>query len=109
MCNLYSLISPQSEIGRAFSVEYDDTGNLPPLPGIFPNTTAPMIRMREFAEAPQMMQVLGIDQARCADGTAAPSNSTTTCRSFASSLTSTAPNLMAVSAMTMSRKFARRL
>lgn len=41
MCNLYSLTRPQSEIGKAFSIERDDTGNLPPLPGIFPNTTAP--------------------------------------------------------------------
>ena len=56
MCNLYSLIRPQSEIGRAFSVEHDDTGNLPSLPGIFPNTTAPVIRMRDGARALSMMR-----------------------------------------------------
>ena len=56
MCNLYSLIRPQSEIGKAFDIEHDDTGNLPPLPGIFPNTTAPVIRMREGARALSMMR-----------------------------------------------------
>ncbi|WP_409566388.1 hypothetical protein [Methylobacterium sp. J-070] len=56
MCNLYSLIRPQSEIGRAFSIEHDDTGNLPPQPGIFPNTAAPVIRMREGARALSMMR-----------------------------------------------------
>ena len=41
MCNLYSLIRGQSEIGRTFSVEHDDTGNLPPLHGIFPTPQRP--------------------------------------------------------------------
>lgn len=56
MCNLYSLIRPQSEIGKAFGVEHDDTGNLPPLPGIFPNTAAPVIRMRDGARALSMIR-----------------------------------------------------
>jgi putative SOS response-associated peptidase YedK len=56
MCNLYSLIRPQSEIGKAFGVEHDDTGNLPPLPGIFPDTTAPAIHMRDGARALSMMR-----------------------------------------------------
>lgn len=49
-------IRPQSEIGRTFDIEHDDTGNLPPLPGIFPNTTAPVIRMRDGARALSMMR-----------------------------------------------------
>ncbi|MCJ2061133.1 SOS response-associated peptidase family protein [Methylobacterium sp. J-088] len=56
MCNLYSLIRGQSEIGRTFSVEHDDTGNLPPLRGIFPNTAAPAIRMRNGARALSLMR-----------------------------------------------------
>lgn len=56
MCNLYSLIRSQSEIGKVFRVEHDDTGNLPPLPGIFPNTAAPVIRMRDGARALSMMR-----------------------------------------------------
>ena len=42
MCNLYSLARSQDEIRRLFKVETDRTGNLPPLPGIFPNTAAPI-------------------------------------------------------------------
>ncbi|MCJ2058991.1 SOS response-associated peptidase, partial [Methylobacterium sp. J-048] len=56
MCNLYSLVRGQSEIGRVFGVEHDDTGNLPPLPGIFPNTAAPVIRMRDGDRALSMMR-----------------------------------------------------
>ena len=44
MCNLYSLARSQDEIRRLFKVETDRTGNLPPLPGIFPNTAAPIAR-----------------------------------------------------------------
>jgi len=56
MCNLYSLVRGQSEIGRVFGVERDDTGNLPPLPGIFPNTAAPVIRMRDGVAVLSMMR-----------------------------------------------------
>ncbi|VUD75113.1 hypothetical protein MET9862_05755 [Methylobacterium symbioticum] len=42
MCNLYSLIRPQAEIRDAFGIRRDEAGNLPPLPGIFPNTAAPV-------------------------------------------------------------------
>ncbi|MGH1575090.1 hypothetical protein ACRAWG_36190 [Methylobacterium sp. P31] len=55
MCNLYSLICPQSEIGWALAAEHDNTGNLPPLPGIFPNTAAPVVRMRDGAYTLSMM------------------------------------------------------
>ncbi|CAO4184646.1 Abasic site processing protein [Methylorubrum populi] len=43
MCNLYALTKSQDEIRRLFAVETDRTGNLPSLPGIFPNTAAPVI------------------------------------------------------------------
>ncbi|MEN3230153.1 SOS response-associated peptidase [Methylorubrum rhodesianum] len=47
MCNLYALTKSQDEIRRLFDVETDRTGNLPPLPGIFPNTAAPIVHVAE--------------------------------------------------------------
>lgn len=43
MCNLYSLNRPQDEIRRWFDVSRDSAGNLPPLPGIFPDQMAPVV------------------------------------------------------------------
>jgi putative SOS response-associated peptidase YedK len=43
MCNLYSLTRSQEAIRRAFRVMHDRTGNLPSLPGIFPDTMAPVV------------------------------------------------------------------
>ncbi|WP_162559679.1 SOS response-associated peptidase [Methylobacterium radiodurans] len=56
MCNLYSLIHPQAEIRDAFGVRRDDAGNLPPLPSIFPNTAAPVVRVREGERTLSMMR-----------------------------------------------------
>src|ERR1700712_4949106 len=47
MCNLYSLNKAQDAIRKAFGVTDDRTGNLPPLPGIFPDQMAPVVRGRE--------------------------------------------------------------
>jgi putative SOS response-associated peptidase YedK len=47
MCNLYSLTKSQDEIRRAFRIDTDRVGNLPPLPGIFPNTAAPIVHVAE--------------------------------------------------------------
>ncbi|CAO4164117.1 SOS response-associated peptidase [Methylorubrum extorquens] len=47
MCNLYALTKSQDEIRRLFEVDTDRTGNLPPLPGIFPNTAAPIVHVAE--------------------------------------------------------------
>ena len=47
MCNLYSLTKGQDAICRLFDREgglADRTGNLPPLPDIFPDTRAPIVR-----------------------------------------------------------------
>jgi putative SOS response-associated peptidase YedK len=44
MCNLYSLTKGQAAIRQLFRVHRDLTGNLPPLPGIFPDGMAPVIR-----------------------------------------------------------------
>lgn len=43
MCNLYSLTKGQQAIRDLVSVWKDKVGNLPPLPGIFPNYLAPIV------------------------------------------------------------------
>ena len=43
MCNLYSLTKGQQAIRDLVSVWKDKVGNLPPLPGIFPNYPAPIV------------------------------------------------------------------
>jgi putative SOS response-associated peptidase YedK len=44
MCNLYSVTKGQSAIRDLFRVSRDRTGNLPPLPAIFPDQMAPIVR-----------------------------------------------------------------
>jgi hypothetical protein len=44
MCNLYSLTKGQAAIIALTRALRDTTGNLPPLPGIFPDTMAPVVR-----------------------------------------------------------------
>jgi len=44
MCNLYSITTNQDAIRRIFAVLDDITGNLPPMPGVFPDQEAPIVR-----------------------------------------------------------------
>ena len=44
MCNLYSITKSQDAIRRLFNVTLDNAGNLPPMPGIFPDYPAPVVR-----------------------------------------------------------------
>jgi len=44
VCNLYSLSKGQAAITELVKVWEDKTGNMPPLPGIWPDTSAPVIR-----------------------------------------------------------------
>lgn len=44
MCNLYSMTKNQDAIRRLFSFDLDSTGNLPAMPGIFPDYPAPIVR-----------------------------------------------------------------
>ncbi len=44
MCNLYSLTKGQAAIVALAKALRDHTGNLPPLPGIFPDYAAPIVR-----------------------------------------------------------------
>ena len=41
MCNLYSITTNQDAIRRLFAVTRDMTGNLPSMPGVFPDQGAP--------------------------------------------------------------------
>lgn len=47
MCNLYSLTKGQQAIRELTGAMRDQTGNLPPLPGIFPDYAAPIVRVQE--------------------------------------------------------------
>jgi len=56
MCNLYSIIRSQEAMRRLFAITRDLTGNLPPLPSVFPDGLAPIARVgpdgdRELAMA----------------------------------------------------------
>jgi putative SOS response-associated peptidase YedK len=56
MCNLYSITKGQAAIIEFTRAMRDKTGNLPPLPGIFPDYKAPIVRnaadgVRELAMA----------------------------------------------------------
>jgi putative SOS response-associated peptidase YedK len=44
MCNLYSVTTNQAAIIAATRTMRDDAGNLPPLPAIFPDYSAPIVR-----------------------------------------------------------------
>ena len=45
MCNLYSVTKGQQAIRDLFAVERDGVGNLPPLPAVFPDQMAPVVRV----------------------------------------------------------------
>ena len=55
MCNLYSITTNQEAISRLFRVMNRYVGNLAPMPGVFPDYKAPIVRNgaegREFATA----------------------------------------------------------
>ena len=44
MCNLYSITTNQDAIRRLFAVTHDMAGNLPSMPGVFPDQEAPVVR-----------------------------------------------------------------
>ncbi len=44
MCNLYSITKNQDAIRRLFGVTRDSAGNLPSMPGVFPDYEAPVVR-----------------------------------------------------------------
>lgn len=50
MCNLYSNHTTQDAMRRLFKVENDVLGNQPPLPAIFPDAEAPIVRISRDGE-----------------------------------------------------------
>jgi putative SOS response-associated peptidase YedK len=44
MCNLYSITTNQAAISALFRVVSRYVGNLAPMPGVFPDYTAPIVR-----------------------------------------------------------------
>jgi putative SOS response-associated peptidase YedK len=44
MCNLYSITTNQAAIIALFRVINQYVGNLPPMPGVFPDYPAPIVR-----------------------------------------------------------------
>jgi len=44
VCNLYSITKNQAAIRDLFRVTQDGAGNLPPMPGVFPDYLAPIVR-----------------------------------------------------------------
>jgi len=47
MCNLYSITKGQAAIREWLRATRDTTGNLPPMPGVFPDYPAPIVRISE--------------------------------------------------------------
>jgi putative SOS response-associated peptidase YedK len=44
MCNLYSITTNQAAIAALFRVVNQYADNLPPMPGVFPDYPAPVVR-----------------------------------------------------------------
>ncbi len=51
MCNLYSITTNQAAIAALFRVINRYVGNLAPMPGVFPDYPAPVIRNTETGDA----------------------------------------------------------
>ena len=56
VCNLYSMTTSQAAIRQVADAMTDETGNLPLLPGIFPDTPAPVIRTGAEGRALALMR-----------------------------------------------------
>jgi putative SOS response-associated peptidase YedK len=56
MCSLYSVTTNQEAIRSLFKVGRDLTGNLPWLPGVFPDYSAPVIHLNEGQRVSAMMR-----------------------------------------------------
>lgn len=64
MCNLYSMTKNQDAIRRLFRIDRDLTGNLPPLPGIFPDYAAPIVRAAEGGQRELVMARWGMPSSK---------------------------------------------
>lgn len=52
MCNLYSITRGQAPIRALFRIARDNTGNLPPMPGVFPDYDTPIVRVSPEGREP---------------------------------------------------------
>ncbi len=60
MCDLYSVTKGQSAIRELFAVKHDRAGNVPPLPAIFPDQMAPIVRVGADGERELVMARWGM-------------------------------------------------
>jgi len=56
MCNLYSITTNQAAIIALFRVVNRYVGNLPPMPGVFPDYPAPVVRNTDTGREMAMMR-----------------------------------------------------
>ena len=56
MCNLYSITTNQAAIAALFRVVNRHVGNLPPMPGVFPDYPAPVVRNTDTGRELAMMR-----------------------------------------------------
>ena len=56
MCNLYSITRSQDAMRQLLALGRDLTGNLPPLPSVFPDYPAPIVRMADGERELTMMR-----------------------------------------------------
>jgi putative SOS response-associated peptidase YedK len=56
MCNLYSITTNQAAIIALFRVINHYVGNLPPMPGVFPDYPAPVVRNADGGRELAMMR-----------------------------------------------------
>jgi putative SOS response-associated peptidase YedK len=56
MCNLYSITTNQAAIAAPFRVINRYVGNLPPMPGVFPDYPAPVVRNTDACRELTMMR-----------------------------------------------------
>jgi putative SOS response-associated peptidase YedK len=60
VCNLYSITRSQDAMRRLFAIGRDLTGNLPPIPGVFPDYPAPIVRRGDDGERELTMMRWGM-------------------------------------------------
>jgi putative SOS response-associated peptidase YedK len=60
MCNLYSYTSSQEEARRLLHLLHDGTGNQPPLPAVFPDQVAPVVRTSRAGEREMLAMRWGL-------------------------------------------------
>jgi hypothetical protein len=72
MCNLYSITTNQAAIIRLFRDVNRYVGNLQPMPGVFPDYPAPVIRNTESGTELTMMPAVLRSTSRGLRGTSTP-------------------------------------